>query len=294
MAETATTATTVEGSAAPAQTQQTTEKPAEQLLAGKYKDATELQKGVRELYKTTGLAELPEGELVGDGKFFKTVQDAEKAYKRAESLIGKPKEEAPSKPISTAMFPKSEEPKPDTTKPVDASKVLREAGFTAEELYRMHRANALVDSVVDKLALAHDDFKALPPRTRIPAMKAVLKEQFAVVDQNYQLAAEAVGGTEKLNELGRSWESYVPASEHARLAEMMNDHRMARAVALELRDYHDRKYGSGGSGPKPVSGSAPSPTTAEQVAKAKQEAAARIAAGQGTPADFAVFKGAKK
>lgn len=289
MAETATTATTVEGSAAPAQTQQSTEKPAEQLLAGKYKDATELQKGVRELYKTTGLAELPEGELVGDGKFFKTVQDAEKAYKRAESLIGKPKEEAPSKPISTAMFPKSEEPKPDTTKPVDAVKVFREAGFTQEEVYKMHRANALVDSVVDKLALAHEDFKAMPPRTRIPAMRALLKEEFAVVDNNYKLAADVVGGTDKLNELGSTWESYVPASEHARLAKMMNDHNMARAVALELRDYHEAKYGKSGSGPKPVSGSAPSPMTAEQQQKAKDDAWERIKSGRANESDLKLW-----
>jgi len=221
---------------APATPAPATAQPQEIVLAGKYKGTNEVEAagklldGLRELHKTQGLAKIPDGDvasLIGDGKLFNSVEEAVKAYKSGERLMGKPKDEQPVKPIDTPMFPKEKQPEPDTTTPVDANKVLKEAGFSGDDIYRMEKANALTDSVVDKIALAHDDFKNLPPRTRIPAMRAVLKEHIQSVDSHYESAYEVVGGRDKFAELGSNWESYVPASKHAELAALMGDAKNA-------------------------------------------------------------------
>jgi hypothetical protein len=286
-------ATATAGDAAPKEQQPVQEV----VLAGKFKGSTpedaaaQLVKGLRELHASQGLVPLAEGDLIGEGKPFKTVADAERAYKSAERLVGKPKEDA--KPISTPMFPKEEQKEPDTSKPVDTAKVLKDAGFSGDDLYRMHKANALGDSVVDKLALAHDDFKGLPPRTRIPAMRALLKEEFGKVEANERRAAEVVGGADKLAELGKNWESYVPPEEHARIVRLMSNHETFDAAALLLQQHHTRKYG-GSTGPKPINGSAPGPASDDEVRKAKLDATARIAAGQGTASDFALFRKGNK
>jgi hypothetical protein len=166
--------------------------------------------------------------------------------------------------------------------------VLKDAGFSGDDLYRMHKANALGDSVVDKLALAHDDFKGLPPRTRIPAMRALLKEEFGKVEASEKRAADVVGGKDKLAELGKDWESYVPPEEHARIVRLMSNHETFDAAALLLQQHHTRKYG-GSTGPKPINGSAPGPVSDEERTKQRREALQRIKEGRATPGDIALY-----
>lgn len=258
------------------------------VYAGKYQGVASLEKGVRELYKSQGLAELPDGSLVGDGKFFKTPQDMEAAYKKAESLVGRPKEQAPPKP-DTAMFPKEPEPVTQITdEAVDTEKVLEKAGISKVELVQLHKANALTEHVLDKIRENHPEYSKLGRKAGNRAVLNDIRVEMGAVESQEKAAAEAVGGLEALNNLGKNWTEYVPPERQQSLADLMNNPKTYVEAALLLKQFHTAKYGTG-TGPKPVTGGPPTAAGPEEMKKAREAAFTRITHGRGTADDFAMF-----
>lgn len=286
MAEAVTAAPAANAVAAP-----TTAQPAADttVYAGKYQGVESLEKGVRELYKSQGLAVLPEGSLIGDGKVFKTPQEMEAAYRKAESLVGRPKEPATPKP-DTAMFPKEPEKAPEPTEDVDIAKVLDKAGFTQAEIYKLYKADSLTDGVLDKLRENHPEYSKLSRKTGNKAVRdGIVAEMGRVVEQEKK-AADVVGGIDNLAKLGANWTEYVPPERQQSLATLMNNPATYVEAALLLKQYHEAKHGSGATGPKPVSGGVASPMGQDEIKKAREAAFSRIVSGKGTADDYATFK----
>lgn len=286
MAEAVTAAPAVNAVAAPT----TAQPPADTTVyAGKYQGVEKLEQGLRELHKSQGLAPLPDGSLIGEGRF-KDAKEMEAAYKKVESVIGRPKEPAAPKP-DTAMFPKEPTPENDAVTPdgdVDIEKVLSKSGFTKAEIFRLEEANALTEGVLNKLRENHPEYSKMSPRAGNKALLNDIRIETGVVKAQRQAAAEVVGGADALAKLGANWTEYVPPERQNAIAGMMNNPQTYVEAALLLKQYHETKYGTG-TGPKPISGGVPTPTSPEATAKAKSEALTRISKGIGKPEDFAVF-----
>lgn len=229
--------------------------PAAAPLAGKYANSAELQKGIREgVRHLSGTDLLPEGELVGPGKFFADDAAAEAYYKgKVEPAIkqGKPKE-TPSP--ATAPLQIGGEPLPDNA---DVPTILAKAGLKDADV---------VKQFTEKGDLTEEQYKAIrgvrPGLTKgdIKFIAAGMQAQATLVAQAVGKArsdaAAAAGGAEQLSSLLNAAKSFVPEGEQAGINAMLQNPATTVAAVKVLRQMHADHIGAGGS-VSPINGSPP-------------------------------------
>lgn len=254
------------------------------LLAGKYVDSPALQKGIREGVKhLAGSDLLPDGELVGPGKFFADDAAAEAYYKgKIEPAIKQPKA-APAAPASTEPLKIGGEPLPENA---DVPTIIAKAGLKTDELVKGFTETGDLTPEQYKAirgvrpGLSNADIKFIAEGLQA---KAALTAQ--VVAKARSEAATAAGGAEQLSALLNAAKSFVPEAEQAGMNAMLQNPATSVAAVKVLRQMHADSVGAGGSTPA-INGTANGPAATITSRAALKALEARAMAGDASARDL--------
>lgn len=228
------------------------------LFAGKYKTPDDLQKGIREAWKATGLPGAPaEGQnLIGQGAMFATTEEAETGYKKFEALIPK----GPAAPATPASPPAAPTGLPQIGAPADAAAepddeldtatLLVKSGLNGDELTaQFAKEGKLTADQVAAIRKANPSLKTIPTK--------LLNEHMALVVGNHQKTVAEVlgqmhtlaGGKDKFDVL-LDWAagSYKP-QEMAALNTRLRNTATAVAATKEMLFDYSTKVGANGTAP---------------------------------------------
>lgn len=263
-------ASVVDGSVA--QPDKALEKPAEQVKqpdtpkpdqppkkwAGKYDDTENLAKGTRHLWKHLGLDELPEGELVGEGKRWKSYEAMEASYANAERLARQVKSESRE---ATAIDESKPAPKAteqvmdkDPFSVMNFGDTLRKAGIGQSEAEEAFKNGTVDEAMLESFCRSHPVLSQMPKAVRndyVMTKGALLMMQ---LDNQRQNIYSMAGGKEAFETIVASLKDVVPPERQAGIVKGLKSPDTVEVAFENLKMYYD-KATKNGSGPQPVSGS---------------------------------------
>jgi len=218
------------------------------LLAGKYADQAALEKGIREGMSKAQFEDLPEGELIGEGKRFPSVAAAEKYYRGIDRIIsaGKAAEPGVAKPTELKLGGGTEPISED----IDVPDMLDKAGISFEDAEAAFSKDGKLTDEQLKAIRKNQPWMSHKIATRLAKAELADRKLANLADQQSLAdAAQVMGGMDKLDALVKAAGSFVDKKEWPEMHKALNDPKRRVTAVRLLKQMHAEHIGAGGAAP---------------------------------------------